>query len=175
MNLLTLTTDVVVKILYRIFDVITSFSGWLLGSLIFLVTEYANFLGDTRIGILSLVLVATIIDLLWAVGVSIKRGMFCVSTGLTKTFLKLGVYATFLTMAVILESALTPDWDYLFRGMAAIIITAEIISISAHILIIKPNLPFLRLMTKFLSSEISKKLGVSEEDVKELMKKHESD
>ncbi len=52
-------------------------------------------------------------------------------------------------------------------------VCAEFISIGGNILIVNPNMPFFKLARKALTGEIARKLGRSEDEVKEAFDKED--
>jgi len=54
--------------------------------------------------------------------------------------------------------------------VTALLCAAEFFSVCAHMLIIKPDLPAVKMLKKLLAGEIAHKLGIQEEDVEHYFK-----
>lgn len=172
MELWIVVQQVFCGILVRIEKIITSLFGWLWSSLVFGATWLISWIGETREVIMYLVFAAALLDLLWGSASSIKRKTFVLSIGLTKTCIKVAVYLSILMVAVLAEKAVADNWHLIFRITASVLIVAEGVSICGHILIIKPDMPVIRLLWKILSSEIAKKLNIEVSGLDEYVKEN---
>lgn len=167
MDLLIVVQEVFCKIIARIEKIICSLFGWLWSSIVFGATWLISWMGETREVLVYLVFAAALLDLIWGFASSIKRKTFALSIGLTKTGIKAAVYLSILLIATLAEKALADDWNLIFRITSSVLIVAEGVSICGHILIIKPDMPVIRLLWKILSSEIAKKLNIEVKDLDE--------
>ncbi len=157
----------IANVIDKLQKIISTLWGWA-GSLIaFILTWLVTWIGDTREMCVYLVLAAIILDLIWGIASSAKRGSFAMSIGFTKTCIKLAVYMSILTIVVIAEKALSDNWDIMFRLASSVLIVAEAVSIFGHILIIKPDTPVIKLLWKVLKSEVAKKLNIEVKDIEE--------
>lgn len=123
------------------------------------------FFGETRIFMIKLVLIAVVLDLFWGIWSSIKRKKFLCSMAITATIIKLLAFGTFFAIANVIELGIGQDFVWLSRVVCVILCTGESWSIFAHLLIIKPDFPVLKLLKKLLAGEISKKLHIEEKDI----------
>ncbi len=169
MELLTILGQTFNNVIDKIIKVLSSLWGWMGSFTAFVFTWLVTWLGDTREVCLYLVLAAIVLDLFWGIASSAKRGVFAMSIGFTKTVIKLAIYVSILTLVVFAEKAIADDWNIIFRLAAAVLIVAESVSISGHILIIKPDTPVIRLLWKVLKSEIAKKLGIDVKNIDEFL------
>lgn len=149
----------------KVIRVITSLSGWLSSSVVFILTWVAGFIGDTREMCVYFVMVAVLLDFFWGMASSIKRGTFALSIGITKTAVKLAMYISIMAIVVLSEKAIADEWNLIFRLVSSVLIVAEAISVAGHMLIIKPDMPVIRLLWKVLKSEVAKKLGIEVSDI----------
>lgn len=169
MELLSIINQVISSVTDKIYRILSTLWGWIGSFIAFLLTWVISWLGDTREMCVYLVLAAIVLDLIWGIASSAKRGTFAMSIGFTKTCIKLAVYLSILTIVAIAEKALSDDWNLIFRLTASVLIVAEAVSIFGHILIIKPDTPVIKLLWKVLKSEVAKKLGIEVKDIEEFI------
>ena len=174
MELLTIINQVIASVTDKIYRILSTLWGWIGSFLAFLLTWVISWLGDTREMCVYLVLSAIVLDLIWGIASSAKRGTFAMSIGFTKTCIKLAVYLSILTIVAIAEKALSDDWNLIFRLTASVLIVAEAVSIFGHILIIKPDTPVIKLLWKVLKSEVAKKLGIEVKDIEEFINQNKN-
>ncbi|MFV0587078.1 phage holin family protein [Bacteroides reticulotermitis] len=167
MELLTVIQQVFYSILGKIEKIITTAIGRLWSCMVFAFTWTITWIGETREILVYLVLAAALLDLFWGIASSIKLKTFVLSIGFTKTCIKLAVYLSILIIIALAEKALAEDWNLIFRLTTSVLIVAEGVSICGHILIIKPDVPVIRLLWKVLRSEIAKKLNIEVKDLDE--------
>lgn len=167
MELLIVIQQVFCSVLLRLEKIITTVSGRIWSMIVFAFTWAATWLGETREVLIYLVFAAALLDLIWGIASSIKQKRFVLSVGLTKTCIKIVVYLSILLVVALAEKALAEDWNLIFRLTASVLIVAEGVSVCGHILIIKPDVPVIRLLWKILSSEIAKKLNIEVTDLDE--------
>ena len=169
MELLTIINQVIASVTDKIYRILSTLLGWVGSFIAFMLTWVISWLGDTREMCVYLVLSAIVLDLIWGIASSAKRGTFAMSMGFTKTCIKLAVYLSILTIVAIAEKALSDDWNLIFRLTSSVLIVAESVSIFGHILIIKPDTPVIKLLLKVLKSEVAKKLGIEVKDIEEFI------
>ncbi len=169
MELLIIINQVIGSVIDKLHRIISTLWGWIGSFLAFVLTWLVTWLGDTREMCVYLVLSAIILDLIWGIASSAKRGTFAMSIGFTKTCIKLAVYLSILTIVAIAEKALSDDWNLIFRLASSVLIVAEAVSIFGHILIIKPDTPVIKFLWKVLKSEVAKKLGIEVKDIEEFI------
>jgi hypothetical protein len=110
-----------------------------------------------------------IIDLLVSIVANIKNNTFGLSKMLIKTPIKIAIYLLLFWMVVAIENVIGDDLSLGSRVICGIMCSIEFISISASLLILNPNLPILKLFSKFFVKEIANKLGYTEKEVKKLL------
>lgn len=136
--------------------------GWLL-AVVMLIVEYFS----DHAFVVFLVVAATVMDAIWGVSVSIHEKKFTLSELLRNTVGKLAVYGCALFVFVGLDKFV--DSTITAKIVGAIIVMVELWSSSASMLIIFPDFPFLKLMSKALVGEIASKLNIPEEQVQKTM------
>ncbi|MDR1883078.1 MAG: phage holin family protein [Prevotella sp.] len=174
MELITVINQVIASTMDRILRILSTAWGWAGTFVAFAGTWVVSWLGVTREMCLYLVFAAIVMDLAWGIASSVKRKIFTLSIGFTKTGVKLAVYLSILTMAAIAEKVMADDWSLLFRLTSAVLTVAEAVSICGHILIVKPDTPVIRLLWKVLRSEIARKMGVEVADIEEFINQNKN-
>lgn len=145
--------------------------GWVVLTILSFITGYEM--------MLCLLLLVTIMDAIWGVAVSVKQGQFVLSDLLRRTIVKLLSYLSIFLVLMCVEKILS------INGIATAVVVSgialtELWSTCGNILIIYPNLAFLRLMRPVLKGEIARKLNISEEQVEKALnvkpkrKKHDT-
>ena len=130
-----------------------------LGWIAVLFTMLATFIAPEKT---SFLVVGFVIfaDLFWGVAASIKLKKFFLSTALRDTVKKIGVYSFTLIGALAVEKIAHAEGTFIaVRTVAIIASVSELWSMSASMLIIYPEMPFLRLFQKHLKGEIESKLS----------------
>ena len=124
--------------------------------------------------IIYLVVVATVIDLIFGIAVSVKRKSFTKSELMRLTVEKLVVYGAALLVFLCIDKAIAEKTDFEFAltsGVVGVVITmTEAWSFLASMLILFPKNPFLRLLQKALIGEIARKLQCDEDAVESILK-----
>lgn len=119
--------------------------------------------------VLFIVLGAIIIgDLVFGIWAAIKKGEHITSSKLRSTLIKSLVYLTVIPAAYAVEAII--GWAIAYKVLFAIAAGTEIYSMIANLLIIKPDMPFLRLFKGLVSGEIAKKVGLTQDKVEDLLK-----
>lgn len=141
-------------------------------------TAFILFIAEVFAGsqfLVFMVVAVTIMDACWGIAVSIKRGKFTLSELMRQTVVKILVYGCALLIFLALDKFIARETGLtmeLSSGLIGVLIVlTEGWSSAASALILFPNVPFLRFMQKALTGEISRKLGISEEEVEATMKK----
>ena len=148
--------------LNKLSDMLSHVWGWVLlmcGSIFNVIAGYKA----------ALVLVGFVIlgDLFFGIAAEKKQGKYTKSELIRSTIDKCGAYYFVLLVAVMIEQVVTWDWFLLTNTFATVISITELWSVAGNILIINPNAPFFRIMRSALVGEIARKLGRSEDEVKE--------
>lgn len=142
---------------------LSTFTGWL--------TVLGTFIADYFAGhvfICFLVVFITIMDAAWGIAVSVKQGKFTLSELARLTIVKLAIYGCTLSAFVGLDKMIGEVISASIIG--AIIVLIELWSSCASMLILYPQMTFLRLLKKYLTGEIASKLGVEPNEVEETLK-----
>jgi len=113
----------------------------------------------------AVVFLAIAFDLFWGVWSSLKRKQFLLSESLRETFKKVAIYGGSLFVVYAIEKALLDDWFIVTRTLCAFASACELLSASASMLIVKPDMVFLRLFRLQLKGEIAKKVGVDTDEI----------
>ena len=142
--------------------------GWLAGAVLFLV----DFCAGHKL-IILLAIAVTLMDAVWGIAVSLKRGKFTLSELLRLTVAKLAVYGCALLVFVGLDKVAGTVLSASVVGSAIVLV--ELWSSCAAMLILFPWMPFLRLMKKALIGEIAAKLKVPESEVEDALKQLNND
>ena len=108
---------------------------------------------------------AILIDLIWGIIVAVKEKKFVFSESIRNTFIKVNIYGTALLLIYAIERGVHDDWFIGTKIACAIAAGCEFWSISASMLIVKPNMPFIRLFRMQLKGEMEKKLGQGVNDI----------
>lgn len=171
MTLNQIIADVVNSIPQKIYEILSSWWGWLLTILVFCGT----FLGD-RLPLLVYIGIAVLFDALWGVSTAVKAKRFIFSKLLTKSAIKIAAYVSVYALVALIEKGFTGgDFMLTSSGIAAVLIASELWSILGHIGIAYPDFVVVRLLEKYLIGEMSKKLGIPEDELKEILKRRRDD
>lgn len=136
--------------------------GWL-AALLLLVVDY--FAGHKFI--MFFVLAVTVLDAIWGIIVSIKRGQFTLSELARLTVVKMAVYGTALFVFVGIDKITDTMLGAAIVG--SVIALVELWSSCASMLILYPHMPLLRLLKKALAGEIAAKLHIDPEEVEDVL------
>lgn len=129
--------------------ILSTFSGWvsLLG--VFL----ANFFAGYQSAIEAVVIVVTL-DLAWAIASAIKRGTFAYSYLGKESVNKLSVYGSVIVGFVVLDKLVGMALPVTTIVVCLLISLVELWSMAGSMLIVFPNMPFLRLLRPILRGEM---------------------
>jgi len=147
------------KILEDVKLVFSTVLGWILAVVNFLLTliypEETTFL---------VVFVAVVLDLVFGIWAARKQKKFILSESLRETPKKVIMYFSCLLMLFLVEKYISPFDNIATKIMAAIIAGNELFSMAGNMLIIKPDLVFLKIFRKQLKGEIESKTGQKLDD-----------
>ncbi|MEG2061856.1 MAG: phage holin family protein [Alistipes sp.] len=146
-------------------EAMSSIGGWFVAIILFVINYCAGYEA-----ILGGVAFCVLCDAVWGIAVSIKLGRFTVSELARNSFFKLAVYCNILAVFIIVDKIAGVDNPLTTAVVGAAICLVELWSITGNASIIKPNFPPLRLLRHALKGEISRKLGVAEDKVDEILK-----
>jgi hypothetical protein len=135
--------------LFKLQAILSTFSGWvsLLG--VFL----ANFFAGYQSAIDAVVIVVTL-DLAWAIASAIKRGTFAYSYLGKESVSKLSVYGSVIVGFVVLDKLVGMALPVTTIVVCLLISLVELWSMAGSMLIVFPNMPFLRLLRPILRGEM---------------------
>ena len=148
------------KVFAKLADIFSTFWGWFLAIFI----GVGNFFAG-HIGIINIVLFAVVIDAFWGIFVSVKQGKFVLSELARLSISKLLVYGCVLALFIAIDKMLGGSLVVTSTIVATLIVLVEAWSTLASMMIVYPNMAFLRLLRKVLKGEIASKLNVTEEEV----------
>lgn len=149
---------------------LTSILATLYGKLIVLLVFVGAYFASIA-GMVHIMIALVLVDAFFGIAVTVKKkGVgYIVSSKLRSTLYKMFFYLIFLVFTFLVEFQITGVDCVTPKLIFALIAGVELWSIAANALILTPNFPFLRIFKKYLASEISKKLSISPEEVKELL------
>lgn len=150
------------KTLVKLLAILQTMFGWFYLLLLFIVDYFAG-----HGVIVSLAMAVTLMDAVWGIAVSVKRGRFALSELARLTIAKLAVYGCALSVFVGLDKVTDTTFSGSLVGSAIVLV--EFWSCCASMLILFPNILFLRLMKKALTGEIASKLHISEDEVEAVL------
>lgn len=136
--------------------------GWI-AALVLLIADY---IAGHEFAV-GLVVAITIMDAVWGIAVSIKRGKFALSELARLTVAKFAVYGCAMLTFIGIDRII--DADITTAAIATVITLVEFWSSCGSMLILYPNLPALRLLKKALIGEIASKLHIPEEEVEKVL------
>lgn len=147
------------KIMQHIYSLFESLFGYLL----FCAAMVAGLLTGEKTAF-TIVGLAIFFDFVLGVITSIKNGKFAKSQLVQDTFVKVIVYGVPLLL-IGLSEKMFHEWGLGLYVACSLAIACELWSISAHLLILAPNLPFLKLLRFQLKDEIESKTGKNIEEL----------
>lgn len=135
--------------LFKLQAILSTFSGWvsLLG------VFWANFFAGYQSAIEAVVIVVTL-DLAWAIASAIKRGTFAYSYLGKESVNKLSVYGSVIVGFVVLDKLVGMALPVTTIVVCLLISLVELWSMAGSMLIVFPNMPFLRLLRPILRGEM---------------------
>lgn len=148
-------------------EVLGTFWGWIVTAFFFLCDFYAGF-GFAFLSVGLLIMMDTIAGI-WA---AIKQKKYVRSELMRDMFSKIALYGAAL-IAVCHIEMLNHDTTFVTYVIATAMCCTEFWSFGGNALIINPNLTFFKLLRPALIGEIARKLGRSEEEVKEALNNNE--
>lgn len=108
---------------------------------------------------------AILFDLFWGVRASLKLKKFMLSSGIRETFNKILVYCSILLILLVIERLIHENTLIAARAVCVLMAACELYSASASMLIVNPNMPFLKLFRMQLKGEIEKKTGINTDKI----------
>lgn len=153
----------------KLIDILRYPASWLAGLGLFIADAVSG-----GVLIVYVVIIATTIDLICGIAVSIKRKNFAKSELARLTVEKVVVYGTALLVLLCIDKVIAAEtsWEFaLTSGAVGVVIAlTEMWSFLASLLILFPTNPFLRMFQKALIGEIASKLKCDESEVEKILK-----
>jgi len=118
---------------------------------------------------ICMILFCILSDAFWGIVVSVKHGGFVLSELGRNSVIKIAAYANAVFILIGIERIIGSDLHITTSIATMVICGVELWSISGNILIIKPNFTFFKLLRPALRGEISRKLGVPEDEVDKIL------
>jgi len=120
------------------------------------------------------VVLAIIIAFDFVLGIlaAVKTKAIISSSKMRGTLVKVALYGIVLGLAYTIEKQFS--WDVATKVLFALAGAVELLSIIANSLILKPDMPFLKLFLILVEGEIAKKLNIDKDKVKEILGKKET-
>lgn len=146
----------------RFSAILHTVQGWI-AALVLLIADY---IAGHEFAV-GLVVAITIMDAVWGIAVSIKRGKFALSELARLTVAKFAVYGCAMLTFIGIDRII--DADITTAAIATAITLVEFWSSCGSMLILYPNLPALRLLKKALIGEIASKLHIPEDEVEKVL------
>lgn len=141
------------KILRHIYSLFESIYGYIL----FCLAMVTGLITGEKTAF-TIVIIAIFCDFGLGIWTSVKQGRFTKSQLIQDTFIKFIVYGIPLLLIGLSEKMFHESGIGLY-AICALATACEIWSISAHLLILAPNMPFLKLLRFQLKDEIKSKTG----------------
>lgn len=161
-------TQIIIKTITKLGTILQTVQGWVLSAGIFL-AEY--FFAD-HATVVKAVLIATLLDAVWGISASIKQGKFTLSELMRQTVAKIAIYGS--ALAVFIQIDKVASTDLCTTVVSIPILVCEVWSMAGSMLIVKADMPFLRLFKNVLKGEIANKLNVAPEDVEDILTEEKS-
>lgn len=163
-TLITKTLTCFSNMFVKLPEIVTSIGGWVTMIILFI----ANFCTGYET-MICMVAFAIVSDAFWGIWVAIRRGKFVLSELGRDTLIKVAAYGNAIFVLIGIEHIIGADYHITTAVATTVICAVELWSISGNVLIIKPNFPFFRLFRPALRGEISRKLGISTDEVDDIL------
>ena len=153
------------SILHHLKSILSTGYGYILSFF----TMFWNFIQPEKYSF-GLVGILILFDLIWGITVAIKLKKYTTSEAGRETFKKISIYAFALLSIYMIERVLHDEWFIATKVACAFAAACELWSISANMLIIKPDMPFLKIFRRQLKGEMENKIGC---ELTEILKEKE--
>jgi hypothetical protein len=150
----------------KVYDLLSNVWGWV----ITLFVAAGAFLGG-RLPLLSYIGIAVLIDLLWGIATAVKAKKFILSQLIAKSAVKIFAYVSIYALVALAEKGIGEDFLVASIAVGSVLITAELWSVLGHIAIAYPDWMVVRLLKRYLKGEMSKKLGIPEDELDKILYK----
>ena len=162
--------DLLIEIYDSVVITLTELFSHIFGYIMIVLLYILSTFGD-KVQLFNYILLCMVIDLFWGMASNYVKGTFGLSKCFVRTAIKITIYLSLFTMCVLIEQVINGNISILTRTVSTILCGGELLSIIAHILIIKPNMPILKVLSKYLTKEMARKLKIQEGDIDELFTK----
>lgn len=147
--------DAYTRIVEQLYKIFSTAYGWFLAAIAATITFFRP-----EAWSFGVVAAALILDLAWGVAAARKMKKFILSKALRETFKKISIYGSALLIVFLAEMLLETSF-LAIKATAVFAAACELWSMSASMLIVKPDMPFLRIFRLQLKGEIQSKLNKS--------------
>jgi len=149
-----------ITIFEHVLSVFSGAGGWLLACVLYAI----GFFQPEKYCFIA-VLITMLADMICGIWAQLKLGNFVKSKLLQKTLSKAFVYCLVLCTVYVTELILHDGWMFGIKAVSAVAAACEIWSMSASMLIINPDMPFLKIFRLQLKGEIESKAGKNLDEV----------
>lgn len=144
-----------------------------LGNIILAVTSVISFFQPEWVSF-AVVLGAIFADLFWGISAAVKTKKFILSIAMRETLKKIGIYSFSMAGVYCVEMIIHDTGSFIgVKAVAVLASACELWSMSASMLIVKPDMPFLKIFRLQLKGEIEAKLGKNVDSIFKEEKKDE--
>ena len=105
----------------------------------------------------------------WGIATARKAKKFVFSKLIAKSAIKIAAYVSIYALVALVEKGFADGFMVTSSVMAAILISSELWSILGHISIAYPNFTATKIIRKYLKGEMSKKLGIPEDELDDIL------
>jgi len=141
-------------------SIFTTIYGWILIAS----TTLWTFIKPEKFPLL-IVFLAVFLDFIWGIIAAIKQKKPILSEKIKDSFKKISIYGTALLIILLTEKIIHEEWEIATKISCTLAAACEFWSMSANMLIFKPDMPFLRLFRLQLKGEIEKKIGKNVDEI----------
>lgn len=156
LNLLTILASISSKLI----AILGTLYGWAISIIVGLLAYFAGL--KILFIILAAILFADLIFGIWSAKVQNKH---LTSSKLRGTLIKGMVYGVIICLTYAVELSIGIGISIAYKVLFALASLVELYSVTANLLIIKPDMPFLKFFVGLVSGEIAQKLGITKAEV----------
>ena len=155
----------------KIIAAITTLCSTVWGKILTIITFMFTYFMPVK-DLIHIAFIFVLVDMILGIAVTVKRKGWShiLSMRLRDSVIKGFVYVVFIGGLFAIESNVVDGYYITSKAAFAIITGVELWSIAANLLILSPNLLFLRIFRRYLTQEMAKKLEMAEDEIKEFLK-----
>ena len=157
------------KTVDKLWDILSTLSGWIAGITVFALNLLAEYVSGHEASI-YIVLFVVVLDACWGIGRALKLDEYTTSSLMRDSVAKLAVYGTLMLVFIGFDKIGGFGTSISVTIVSSLIILVEAWSVMGNILIVYPDFPVLKLLSKYLTGEIANKLNVDPDQVEEVLK-----